>query len=178
MAVLAAGCVGVTDREDFDALVDSRGGGLSSDLVLAALDAAATEVGVPTAELELTSITINPGSRNVVMTVRDPVQRGNLDRYLYLARDGLGAPEPVQVSASDDLDAAAFLVGDVPALGRTEEMADAAFASLGFEEPHVESITGSAVLGEVVFHMSIESARASGSARFGADGGLIEAARS
>lgn len=178
MAVLATGCVGVTDREDFDALVDSRGGGLSSDLVLSALDAAATEVGVAPAELELTSITINPGSRNVVMTVRDPVQRGNLDRYLFSTRDGLGDPEPVQVRASDDLDAAAFRVGDVPALGRTEEMADAAFAALGFEEPHVESITGSAVGGAVVVHMSVESARASGSARFGADGALIEAVRS
>ena len=37
VVVSTAGCVGVTDREDFDAIVDSRGGGLSSDLVLAAI---------------------------------------------------------------------------------------------------------------------------------------------
>lgn len=176
LALVVSGCVGVTDRSDFDAVVDERGGGLSTDLVTDALDAVGARVG--TDDLELTALSVTPGSRVVVMTVRDPVRRGDLDRYVYRARGGLDEPEPLQVSVDDDLDAMGFLVSEVPALGLTEAMADAAFAALGFDGPHVESIVASVVGEEVWIQMSIESARARGSARFDAAGELIEAARS
>lgn len=176
VASLVSGCVGVTDREDFDAIVDARGGGLSSDLVTDAVAAVGARVG--THDPELTAITITPGSRVVVMSVRGPVRRDELDRYVYRARGGLGDPDPQQLGADDDLDAMSFRVSEVAAFERTEEMADAAFAALGFEGPHVESIVASVVAGEVRVQMSIESDRARGWARFDSEGELVEAARS
>jgi hypothetical protein len=106
------------------------------------------------------------------------VRRENLDTWVYRARGGLDEPEPVRVGADDDLDAVSFLVSDAPALERTEQMADAAFAALELEEPHVESITGSRSSGTLAFFVSVESDRASGNAWFDADGELVEAARS
>jgi hypothetical protein len=177
VATATGGCVGVTDRDDFDAMVDARGGGLSGDLVPDALDAIAGRAGTDPADLELLQISISPGDRTVVATVRDPHVRDNVDTYVYRARGGLDDPEPVQVSIDDDLDARAFRVADTPALSRSEEMADAAFAELGFDGPHVESVTGSRSTGEVRFQMTIESDRARGQATFAADGTLVEAVR-
>ena len=68
-------------------------------------------------------------------------------------------------------------MADTPALTRSEDMADAAFAELGFDGPHVESVTGSRSTGEVRFQMTIESARARGQATFAGDGTLVEAVR-
>lgn len=177
--VLAAStaCVGVTDRDDFDALVDQRGGGLSDDLLPAALEAVADRLGAEAGSLGLLQVSVSPGDRSVVLTVRDPGAPGNVDRYVYRARDGLDAPEPVQVSVADDLDAQTFLVADTPALALVEEMADAAFAELGFDGPHVESVTASRSTGDVRVQMAIESDRARGQASFTADGALVEAVR-
>ena len=173
LALLASACVGVIDREDFDALVDERGGGVSSDLAVDAIAAVADRTGVD--DLEMTSMSINPGGRTVVLTVRDPVERRNLDRWLYRGRGGLGDPEPVQVSADDDLDAQTFRASDVPALSRSEELADAAFAALDLESASVESIVATVVQGEVNLILSVESPRARGNVRFAGDGTLIEA---
>jgi hypothetical protein len=177
VALALTSCVGVTDREDFDALVDERGGGLSDDLVPDALGAVGDRHGTDAGDLDLLQISVNPGDGVVVMTVRDPGTPGNVDRFVYRTRGGLDAPEPVQVSVTDDLDAQSFRVADTPALSLGEEMADAAFAELGFEGPHVESVTGSRSTGEVRFQMAVESDRARGQATFAADGTLVEAAR-
>ncbi|QGG96488.1 hypothetical protein [Actinomarinicola tropica] len=176
LALAVSACVGVTDREDFDALVDARGGGVSSDLALDAIAAVETRVG--TDDLEMTSLSINPGNRSVVLTVRDPAARQNLDRYVYRARGGLGEAEPVQVSARDDLDAQSFRSSELTALDDVEGLADAAVAALDLEQASVESIVATVVQGEANLIVAVDSARARGSARFRGDGSLVEASRS
>lgn len=177
-AVVLAGsaCVGVIERDEFDALVDSRGGGVSSDLGLAAIDAVAARTGAD--DLEMTQLSINPGGRTVVLTARDPDARQNLDRWIYRARGGLADPEPVQVSVADDLDAQTFRASQLPALERIEELSDAAVAALELDEASVESIVATVVQGSPVLLVSVDSPRARGTARFTGDGTLVEAARS
>lgn len=176
VAVLAGGCVGVTDRDEFDAMIDARGGGATSDLGLEAIAAVAERIGAE--DLEMTQLTINPGGRIVVIEARDPGERQNLDRWIYRSRGGLDDPEPVQVSAADDLDARTFRASQLPALARVEELSDATFAALELDAASVESIVGTVVQGSPILLLSVESPRARGAARFTGDGTLLEAARS
>ena len=174
LAAIASGCIGVVDRDEFDALVDSRGGGLSNDLVVDAL--ARVSARVDTTDLELTELTVSPGSRTVVMTVRDPVRRDQLDRYV-VSGSAIREVAPVRVSADDDLDARAFRVSSAPVLFDLEAAGDRALDELGFEGGHVESASVRVGQGEAQLSLSISSPRAQGFAIFGGDGALREARR-
>lgn len=176
VALLAAGCVGVIDREDFDDIVESRGGGVSNDLVLDAVAKVSERVG--TGDLELTMLTITPGSRIVGLTVRDPVRRQNLDRYTYSGRDGIRDVAPVRVSEHDDLDAQSFAVSAVPALDDIETLADAALEALELTgEGHVVTISVMVVAGTLRVTVNVESDRSGGYVVFDAAGEVQEANR-
>ena len=171
-ALAVTGCVGAIDRRDFEAEIERRGGGVTSDLVAAPLDRLGDELGVE--DPELLSLSISPLSRTVVIEVRDPARRRNVDRYVSRG-GGLDDPEPVQVSASDDLDARTFRPSDLPALGDLEDVADQAIDALRFEDAHVDSINVGLRNGDPILTVHVSSPRSVGTAVFDADGTLLGA---
>ncbi|RJO70901.1 hypothetical protein D5S18_27355 [Nocardia panacis] len=141
-------------RPDFEQQLRSRGGGLVSDLpggALAALrerlGAADIQAGVillaapNTAQFRLVLFDQPPqltrflsdrpeiGARQAVarLRIRPPGASRALDDYSFTL-GALSAPEPVRVSARDDLDGESFAVSEVPGLGRIEEIVDTAIA--------------------------------------------------
>jgi hypothetical protein len=168
------GCVGATDRADFEAEIERRGGGVTSELVAQPLDRLREAIGVDDPELLLLSMT--PLTRTVVLEVRDPAQRRNVDRYVSRG-GGLDDPEPVQVSASDDLDARTFRPSELPALGDLEGLADQAIAALEFEDAYVDSMSVGLRNGEPVLSVHVTSPRSVGSAVFDGTGNLLGAAQ-
>jgi hypothetical protein len=174
LAVLLSGCVGVTDRDDFAAEVQRRGGGVTSDLVSGPMDQLRDRLGDN--DPELLALSITPASRYVALQVRDPDERGNVDDYV--SRNGhLGDPAPVRVSATDDLDGRTFRVSQLPALDHLEDVADDSIAALGFDDAYVTSIDVSVTDGTPGLRVSVGSPRATGTATFNADGQLLSAVR-
>jgi hypothetical protein len=169
----ASACVGATDRRDFEAEIERRGGGVTSALAAEPLDRLRTELGVD--DPELLALAITPLTRTVVMEVRDPARRRNVDRYVSRG-GGLDDPAPVRVSASDDLDARTFRPSDLPALGDLEGVADQAIEALQFADAYVDSITVGRRDGAPVLVVNVSSPRATGTAVFAADGVLLGAA--
>lgn len=177
VVVAVTGCIGATDREDFNRIIESRGGGFTSELASGALDVVADRLGVEAGQLELQILSMTPSAEVVVLEVQDPATPENLDRYVVRGGD-LDSVEPVRVSVDEDLDAVTFPAARV-AFDRIEEVVDTALAEFGSDGGYVTTLNvdqGSE--GQIVFHLSLESPRATGSARFDAETGeLIEAAR-
>lgn len=169
-----SGCVGATDRADFEAEIERRGGGVTSELAAQPLDRLRDALDVDDPELLLLSI--SPLTRTVVLEVRDPVQRRNVDRYVSRG-GGLDDPEPVQVSASDNLDARTFRPSELPALGDLEGLADEAIAALGFQDAHVDAISVGLRNGDPVLSVHVTSPRSVGTAVFDGAGNLLGAAQ-
>lgn len=174
MLLAVTGCLGTTDRDDFNRTIQERGGGFTSELPLTAVDAVTGELGVE--DFEVRHMTIVALSETVVMEVRDPAAAENIDTYTVRAGD-IESVEPIRLSASDDLDAQTFPVSRL-ALDRIEAMVDTALARFETADGYVTSMTVSQLSeGEVIFQLSLESPRASGTARFSADGELLEVRR-
>jgi hypothetical protein len=167
------GCVGATDRADFEAEIQRRGGGVTSELAAEPLDRLRDELGVE--DPELLALSIAPLTRTVVLQARDPRQRRNVDRYVSRG-GGLGDPEPVQVGASDDLDARTFRPSELPALGDLERLADEAIDALGFEDSYVDAIDVGVRNGAPVLAVQVSSPRSVGTAVFDGAGTLLGAA--
>lgn len=165
-------CVGATERSDFEAEIRRRGGGVTTDVVSGPLDRLRAELGV--ADPELLLLSIAPADRVVVLDVRDPVERRNVDRYVS-RNGGLGEPEPVQISAADDLDARSFRVSDIPALGDLEQLADRAIDAFGFADSYVEAISTGRRDNDPVLTVQVSSPRSEGTAIFDATGELLAA---
>ena len=173
--LLVSGCVGAVPRDEFDEMVAERGGGLVSSLPMEAIAAVEEDLGARGLAFE--QIVVNPSSRVVSLTVQDPALPANLDRYSVYEGD-LGDPQPVQVSAGDDIAATLFTLDDVPALGQLEELGDRAVGEAGIDGGVVTSVSVRRETDGVVLRFSVESERARGSAAFAGDGTLISAERS
>lgn len=172
IALVVSGCVGAVPRDEFDEMVAERGGGLVSALPVDAIDMLEESLGAT--DLAFEQITVTPASRSVGLTVQDPAQPANLDRYNVYEGE-LGDPSPVQLSAEDDVGSRLFTLDEVPALTRLEELADVAVAELGMDGGVVTSVTVRRGPEGATLRFSVESERARGSAVFAADGTLIEA---
>ncbi len=177
LTLVATGCdIGTITRQDLEAKIQSRGGGLNQQL---ALDAAGT-VGdrVGTRDFEITSMNITPGSATatatVTMRVRDPHNPNNLDDYTY--RSGkLDDPKPVQLSATDDIESQAFRVQSV-ALNKLNRMVDIALERYATEGGYVTSVSISGVkTPKIIVHL--KSLRSTATATFDADGNLLSLER-
>lgn len=168
----ATGCIGATDRSDFDAEIQRRGGGVTSELVTEPLARLRDAVGVD--DPELLALSISPADRTVVFEVRDPRLRRNVDRYTSRG-GGLGAPDPVRISATDDLDTRSFRASELPALDELETVADAAIAALQFEDGYVNSIDVGLSDGAPVLTVHVSSPRSQGVAVFDRSGTLLGA---
>lgn len=170
--LLLAGCVGTVDRDEFEAEIQARGGGFDQDLVIDAVDDVAGRVG--TEDFEITGLTAVPLSGVVTVQVRDPRAPGQLDDYTF--RGGsLVSTDPVQVSATDDLDARAVPITDF-ALDDLNAMVDRALVEFAADGGHVDTVAftvtpvpeGAEPQGTV--HLRLESPRSSALATFTAAG--------
>lgn len=176
-ALLLSSCIGTISRNDFDEEIQARGGGFDQDSVLEVVEDLERRLG--TADLRVRSFSISPASGFVVLEVRDPDAPRNLDRFVYENGD-MQSTEPVQVSASEDLDALTFPLS-VFALDRLEEMVDAALIAYDAEGGYVDGLRldrrdrsdaeGGGVAYEIL--ITLESPRSSAQASFTADGELI-----
>ncbi|WP_241031556.1 hypothetical protein [Rhodococcus koreensis] len=110
---------------------------MTGALVRDGLAELATRYGVT--DVEVTSVDVAP-VETLDVTVRNPAKPDQLDRYTFDA-EWLSDASPVMVSAVEDLDARAFRLGDVPALGRVEELVDDALAHTGFDGGAVAGIS-------------------------------------
>lgn len=176
LAFAMSGCIGATDRADFEAEVRARGGGLTTAWVAEALDLIAAEVAVsPTSDVELMTLSINPPNRSVAVTAR----RGDDPKFAdsVVVRQGqVVSVSPVQDADQLPLDEVTFAVGEV-ALDDLERVGDEALTEFGEADGFVNSITVSLADGEPVMSMSLSSARRTATARFEADGTFIEVIR-
>jgi len=165
--------VGTTDRDEFNEIIQERGGGVTADLPLDAVAAIGDELGVE--DFEMRSMTVSPPNQLVVVDVRDPAVPANLDTYT-VRRGSVESVEPVRLSASENLDATTFPASGV-AFDRLDEMADTAVA--GFDaNGYVTSISVTGGGETPTILLSLESPRASGNATFTAAGDLVEVVRS
>lgn len=170
--MVVGGCVGTTDRDEFNEIIQERGGGVTSELAQEAVDAIADELGVD--DFALRVMTVSPPNELVVVEVRDPAVPANVDSYT-VRRGDVESVEPVRLSAAVDLDAETVLVSSI-AFDRFGEMADAAVA--GFDpDGYVTSISVSGSGETATISMNLESPRASGHATFTAAGDLVEVTR-
>jgi hypothetical protein len=173
---VGAGCVGTTDRSDFNEEIQARGGGLTSELPSSAVAAVAASLGVD--DFEVRTLTVTPLDGTVVLDVRDPAVPENLDRYV-VHRESVWQVEPIRLSAGDDLDTQTFPVSGV-ALDQVEAMVDTAlaeFAAGGYVSALTIYRSEDDSADDIVITLALESPRAAGTALFTADGDLIEVVR-
>jgi hypothetical protein len=177
VALLATACIGSVDRSDFEAEIDSRGGGFSQDLVIDSVAAVALHLGV--ADFEVTSMAVNPKSGTVNMVVRDPGAPSNLDTFT-LTNGSIRSVEPVRLNAADNVDVAAFVITEVT-LDQLDAMSDVALAEFdvagdyitGMRIDSIPSIEPD-VASQIQISFSLESPRSSATAEFTAAGELVE----
>ncbi len=178
-ALLLASCIGTISREDFDEEIRSRGGGMSERDVLDVVRD--LEARLDTDDVRVRTFSANPSSGEIIVVVeaRDPAEPRNLDRFVYDG-DDLRSTEPVQVSASEDLDAETYPLAAF-ALDELDEMVDEALLAYDAEGGYIDgmrlaqqtrSIDGS-VAPELVVQIDLESPRSTAVATFTAEGELL-----
>ena len=179
-AVVGPGCIGTTDRRDFNQEIQARGGGLTSELPMTAVHTVASALGV--IDFDVRTLSVTPLDGTVVLEVRNPFAPENLDRYMVV-RGTVSQVEPVQLAAEEVLDGETFPVSGV-ALDQVDAMVDAALA--GFvSDGYVTSMTVTRspddtpgdTTHEIVISFALESPRAVGTARFTGDGEPIAVVR-
>jgi len=169
--VVAGGCVGSIDRDEFRAEIDARGGGTSTALVVGAVDAMSTELGVT--DFQVAKVVVN--SQSVLFDVRDPQQPDNVDTYVY-TQGRLGDPTPVRRSSSDDpLEESVFGIGAVP-FDELDRILAEAYEATGVGPGATASVVVQkfGVFGDdFMFFVNVSGERSDGSARFDSTGTLI-----
>ncbi len=173
LVVVLAGCIGATPREDFDAEVQARGGGLTAEFLTESLDVVATELGARSwTDLMVLSLRARPGDRSVTVVVRQPQREDFVDTISI--RDGeIVAAVPLQDAGDLPLDDLAIDLADV-ALDRIAEIGAEALAAFGDEGAFVDrvEVTRGGTGGDVVLSVDVESDRRTATVRFTADGEL------
>jgi hypothetical protein len=174
--LLLSGCLGTTDRDEFEAEVQSRGGGFDESLVIDAAEAVGDRVGA--VDFKITNLSTSPLSQVVTMRVLDPRNSKNIDDYT-IRGGSIQVVNPVQVSVRNDIESKAFPIQSV-ALDKLNEMADEALADYETEGGYVNSVSistkpavGNPETVEPQISFNIESARSRAVAYFKADGTLI-----
>ena len=169
LALMGAACIGTTDRSDFTAEIQQRGGGLTSELPMDAVDAVASRLGVD--DFDLRTLTVTPQDGTVLLDVRDPAALEHLDRY-EVRRGAVEQVQPVRLTATDILDTQTFPVSGL-ALDRVEDMVDTALAHFP-SDGYVTSMSIDRTGDGVEIELALESPRTAATARFTGDGELID----
>jgi hypothetical protein len=176
LTLAASGCIGATDRTDFDAEVRARGGGLTSAWIAESLDLVAAEVGVTaTSDLQLLALSINSPNRSLSVQARRGDEPAFADSVL-VNQGRVVSVTPIRDADQLPLDEITFTVGQVP-LADIETLGDTALREFGESDGYVDRISISLENGRPVIDVSLESARRTGRATFDADGTFIEMSR-
>lgn len=171
--VVLTGCIGATDRSEFDAEVRARGGGLTAEWIDEALSLVADEVGAPSAgALELLTMTITTSSRAVTVQARRGDRPDFVDTVTVVESEVL-AVQPMQDADDLPLDQLAIRIDELP-LDDIEGLGDRALAEFGEDEAFVESIRISIVDSEHRIVVDVESERRTGRVLFDVDGEIME----
>lgn len=175
-SLVGAGCIGATDRADFDDEVRRRGGGISVTWIDESLAAAATELNVaPPGAMEFLTLTINGTSRTLTINARRGDQPAFVDSVTV--REGeVVAVAPIQDADELPLDELVVAVDDTP-LADVEELVDAALAEFDETDAFVTTISITSNDGEPTTTFQLASERRTGSATFDATGQLVEVRR-
>ena len=176
VSIVTSGCIGATDRADFDEEVRSRGGGISSTWIDESLDAAANALGLTDAtDLEFLTLSINGTTRTVIVNGR----RGDRPDYVdsVAVRQGdVVSVAPLQDADELPLDDITIPLEDVP-IDDIETLVDIALADFGEVDASVATITVSLAGGTPTITMRLASARRTGTAEFDLDGELVRVPR-
>ena len=171
--ILVTGCIGATDRSEFDDEVRRRGGGITSAWIDDALDVAAAELDVADGDdLEVLTLLINGTSRTVTVNAR----RGDRPEFVdsVTVREGEWfATVPIRDADELPLDDLTIALGELP-LDALEEMVDTALVEFGEPDSYVTTVSVSRGSGEPRITMQIASIRRTGAAVFDANGVLQE----
>ena len=169
IVLVASGCIGATPRDEFEAEVRARGGGLSNTFLVESLDLIAVDVGGSSwEELDVLSLTAQPGNRTVVAAVRREDRRDFVDTVTVV--DGeIRASTPLQDAGDLPLDDIEIPLSTV-AIEDIEEISQAALEA--FDDPggFVEAITITRAGDVVTITVDVESDRQTATASFDADG--------
>lgn len=199
IAATTTGCIGAVDRADFERTLRTRGGGLVSALPAAAFDALHRRLGVDdiqasvilfttpdSSQFRLTTIDQPPqlsryfndhhnfsGQDTAVrLRVRVPGRPDQQDDYTY-ANGTLHGPDPVHVSALDDLDAESFAVRDVSGLRALEQIIDTAVTRTQVDGGYVSAIVVNRIGSEIIMTVNVASARTTMIAQFDQAGNML-----
>lgn len=135
--VTATSACGAMPLSEFEAEMQSRGGGLTTELVRDAMGAFSKHFG--TNRLSLTDLVLKSEDASVTVHLRVPRHPDQVDELTF-TEDDLSDPSPVKLSATDDLDRMSFTVQDVPALEDVEKIVDTAMAETKYEDGYVVGI--------------------------------------
>lgn len=172
MALVATGCIGATDRSDFEAEVRARGGGVSATWIGESIDAVAGEVGADSVdELFAMNVRVNSTARTVVVMARRADRPDFVDSVVVREGEVLSV-SPLQDADQLPLDDITFNVGDLP-LDDLEEIADSALEAFGEADGFVEAIQVRLTDGRPEIEIDVESSRRTGTVVFDATGQLI-----
>lgn len=172
----ASGCIGATDRADFDTEVRARGGGLTSAWIAEGLDLVASEMSVtPTSELQLVTLAINSTDRSLSAQARRGDQNNFVD-VVVVKQGEVVAITPVQDADQLPLDDITFTLSQLP-LANIETLGDTALREFGEADGFINRINVSLREGSPMITVSLASARRTGKASFTADGTFIEMTR-
>ncbi|HUG86339.1 MAG TPA: hypothetical protein VMM13_17365 [Euzebya sp.] len=171
-----SGCLGSITRAEFQAELESRGGGFEQALIIQAVEVVAGQLGA--ADYAIRQLVVTPSVGVVVVVARDPRRPDQLDRYT-VRNGGLLGVDPVRVGQAEDLDRETFPVSDL-ALEGLNAMADVALEQYDTAGGHVSTVVVSLLasrenpeVGRPVVIMNLESPRSTAQATFAADGSLL-----
>lgn len=172
LALAASGCIGATDRADFDAEVRARGGGVTNDWVADAIGEVATSVGASATDpLSVLAITVSPLARTVTVIARRNDRPEFVDTVVV--RDGdVVATTPMRDADAMPLDELTVPVSELP-IEDVEELSDRALAEFGESDGFVSSIRFAIVDDDRVIQVDVESARRTATVEFDGDGNVI-----
>jgi hypothetical protein len=139
-------------------------------------DLAALAEKVGTDDLRVFDVTITEAT--FTASVQDPAKPENVDAYSLDGDGSWGAPAPVELIGSGDLEANLFSVADV-AWDEVDALADQALVDLALEGAEISTIlVKMALSGEVEISVHVDGTRVDGQLRARADGTVIEATES
>ncbi|MFI7667273.1 hypothetical protein [Nocardia sp. NPDC049526] len=195
----AGGCVGAVERGDFEQGLRARGGGLVHGLTDSAVTAVRERLGAADFQANVILLTApnstqfrlvlsdqpdqvtrffsawpDPTARQaaVRLRVRDPDGSRRLDDYSFTL-GALSAPQPVRVSAFDDIDGEGFAVSEVPGLAHIEDIVDSALARSELADGQVTVIVVSRFGREIRIVANVTSPRTDMVAEFDRTGALL-----
>ncbi|WP_433520925.1 hypothetical protein ACQPZ2_26490 [Nocardia pseudovaccinii] len=195
----AGGCFGAVERGDFEQGLRARGGGLVNGLTDSAVAAVRERLGTTDFQANVILLTApdsmrfrlvlfdqpdqvtrffsawpDPTARQaaVRLRVRDPAGARRLDDYSFTL-GALSAPQPVRVSAFDDIDSEGFMVSEVPGLAHIEDIVDTTLARSELADGQVTGIVVSRFGREIRIVANVSSPRTDMVAEFDRAGAFL-----